>query len=84
LRPFIRGGEIDDAYRCCVYADMAFDQSPFGESDHFREWLLDFAVPAAFGGREMTATEREALREYDPSEVPMMRDEQSAEEESEE
>jgi hypothetical protein len=81
---FVRGGDIDDAYRCCVYADMAFDQSPFGESDHFREWLLDLAVPAAFEGREMTASEREALREYDASEIPVMRDEQSAEEELEE
>lgn len=75
---FVRGGDTDDAYRCCVYADMAFDQSPLGEGDHFREWLLDVAVPAAYEGREMTASEREALREYDATEVAVMRDEQSA------
>jgi hypothetical protein len=76
---FIRGSDIDDAYRSTVYADMAFDQSPFAESDHFREWLLDFAVPAAFEGREMTSDERESLREYDASEILVLRDEHSAE-----
>jgi hypothetical protein len=34
-------------------------------------------VPVAFEGRERTPGEREALREYDASEVPRMRDEQS-------
>jgi hypothetical protein len=58
---------------------MAFDQSPFAESDHFREWLLDFTVPAAFEGREMTSDERESLREYDASEILVLRDEHSAE-----
>jgi hypothetical protein len=48
---FIRGGVIDDAYRCCVYADMAFDRSPLIGEDHFREWLLDVAVLAAFEDR---------------------------------
>jgi hypothetical protein len=81
---FIRGGDIDDAYRCCGYADMAFDQSPLCEEDQFREWLLDFAVPVSFEGREMTATEREALREYDASEIPVMRDEPSYDESPEE
>jgi hypothetical protein len=81
---YAAGGDIDDAYRCAVSADMAFDQSPLGEEDHFREWLLDYAVPIAYEGREMTPEEREALREYDASEIPMMRDEQSAEEELEE
>jgi hypothetical protein len=81
---FIRGSEIDDAYRCCVYADMAFDQSPLGGEERFREWLLDFAVSAAFEGREMTANEREALRQYDASEIPVMKDGQSAEGEFEE
>lgn len=76
---FLRGGDIDDAYRGLAYADMAFDQSPFAETDHFREWLLGFAVPAAFEGREMTATEREALRDYDASEISKTREEQSAE-----
>jgi hypothetical protein len=80
----VRGGDTDDAYRCLAYADMAFDQSPLGEGDHFREWLLDVAVPAAFEGREMTASEREALREYDATEVAVMRDEQPAEGEPEE
>jgi hypothetical protein len=37
-----------------------------------------FAVPAAFEGREMTSDERESLREYNASEIPMMRDEHSA------
>ena len=62
---------------------MAFDQSPLVEEDHFREWLLDFAVPVAFEGREMTATEREALREYDATEIPTMREEQAEGESSE-
>jgi hypothetical protein len=75
---FVRGGDLDDAYQCIGYADMAFDQSPFAETDHFREWLLDYAVPISFEGREMTATEREALRDYDASEIPKMRDDQVA------
>ena len=81
---FVRGGDIDDAYRCVGYADMAFDQSPLREEDHFREWLLDVAVPAAFEDREMTATEQEALRGYDGSQISLMRDEQSYEGEAEE
>jgi hypothetical protein len=72
---YIAGGTIVDAYRGVGYADMAFDESPLCEEDHFREWLLDFAVPIAYEGREMTAIEREALREYHASEIPKMRDE---------
>lgn len=79
----IRGGDIDDAYQCVGYADMAFDQSPLGEEDHFREWLLDHAVPVAFEDREMTATEREALRDYVASEIPVMREREAGGEESE-
>lgn len=72
---FLRGGDINEAYQCVGYADMAFDQSPFGAGDHFREWLLDFALAAAFEVRELTAKEQEALREYNASEIPRMRQE---------
>jgi hypothetical protein len=78
---FVRGGDINDAYQCVGYADMAFDQSPLCEEDHFREWLLDVAVPAAFEDREMTATEQEALKEYAASQIPLMRDEEAEREE---
>ena len=59
---YLARGDIRDVYDCVGYADMAFDQSPLSEMDHFREWMLQFAVPIAFEGREMTAGEREALR----------------------
>jgi hypothetical protein len=75
---YLVSGALADAYRCVGNADLAFDESPFAEEDHFREWLLDFAVPITYEGRDMTALEREALREYDAAEIPNMRDEQSA------
>jgi hypothetical protein len=81
---YVAGSDIEDAYRCVGYADMAFDESPLGEDDHFREWLLDLAVPIAFAEREMTCLEQEALREYDASEIPRMRDQQADAEMAEE
>lgn len=81
---FARGGGIDDAYQCLGYADMAFDQSPLCEEDQFRDWLLDFAVPAAFEDWQMTETEQESLREYDGFQIPRMRDEEAEREEENE
>lgn len=63
---FIPSGDINDVYQCVMYADMAFDQSPLGDKDCFRCWLLDIAIPAAFEIRELTLEEREALREKKP------------------
>ena len=47
---YLARGDIRDVYDCVGYADMAFDQSPLAEMDHFREWVLEFAVPIAFEG----------------------------------
>jgi hypothetical protein len=76
---YVAAGVIEDAYRGVANADLAYDESPLAEVDHFREWLLEFAVPIAYEERDMTPAEREALREYDASEIPTMREEQAAE-----
>ncbi len=71
---FVPSNDCDDAYRCVMFADMAFDQSPLVEADHFRHWLLDIAVPAAFEMRELNPEEREALREYAAADPAAQRD----------
>ena len=56
---YLARGDLDDAYFCVGYADMAFDDSPLGEGGSPGNGCFDFAVPIAFEGREMTAAERE-------------------------
>jgi len=63
---FLLSAKLDDARVCLGEADGAFDQSPLGAGDHFREWLADFAVPIAYLQREMTLEEQTAYRLYDP------------------
>jgi len=67
-----------NAHRAVACADMAFDQSPLCEKDHFREWLLDIAVPAAYERRDLTPEECEVLREYDDGDIPAEREREAA------
>ena len=57
------------AFRHAVYAisaaDSAFDQSPLGKADHFRKWLVDYAVPISYARREMSPLEQNALRDHE-------------------
>ena len=57
---------------------MAFDQSPLGSKDHFREWLFDYAVLSSFEHRTLTDSEQNALREYDAGEVSKMREQEAS------
>lgn len=43
-------------------SDMAFEQSPLGSSDHYREWFIEIAIPAAYAQRELTSEEQSAFR----------------------
>ena len=58
-------------------ADAAFDQSPLQQGDNFRTWLIDYAIPIAYAQREMSATERNALREYSVGEIAFAREQQT-------
>ncbi len=71
---FMRDGETILAYRAIAYADLAFDQSPLCDKDHFRRWLIEVAAPAAYENRNLTPAERDALRDYDATEIPVIRE----------
>jgi len=66
---FLLSADPDDARICLDDADCAFDQSPLGRDDHFREWLADFAIPIAFLQREMTLEEQSACREVSSEKI---------------
>ena len=59
-------------------ATTAFDQSPLGERENFRHWLLEVAVPAAYEDRELTAEEQRAFRSYDEAELRAQREKGSS------
>jgi len=67
-----------NAIYCISAADSAFDQSPLVEKDHFREWLLDYAIPIAVEDREMSQQEQNALREYDAGQICQEREREAA------
>jgi hypothetical protein len=69
LTRFLDTQDPFNAIYCVSAADAAFDQSPLVEKDHFREWLLDFAIPIAVKDHEMTQQEQNALREYDSGQI---------------
>jgi hypothetical protein len=80
-KPAYRGRPIRDcrwADNCISAADAAFDQSPLGAKDPFREWLLDYAIPLSLNNRDMTEAERDALRRYNPSEIPATREKEAS------
>lgn len=57
-------------------ADSAFDQSPLIDQDHFREWLLEVAVPAAYDQRELNEVEQAAAVQHDAHEISVKEDQQ--------
>jgi hypothetical protein len=61
---FVRGHEPLDAVFCLSAADLAFDQSPLGRRDDFRQWLRDVALPAALERRLLLPEEEAVLRDY--------------------
>lgn len=71
---FIETGNDLYAMYAVSGADMAFDQSPLGRFDNFRQWLLKVAVPVAYEAREMTFEEQNLYREFDPKEIPSQRE----------
>lgn len=66
------------AIYCLSAADVAFDQSPLGSKDHFREWLFDYAVPSSFERRTLTDSEQNVLREYDAGGISKMREQEAS------
>jgi hypothetical protein len=52
---------------CLSAADMAFDQSPLVNRDHFRRWLIEVAAPAAIAHRSLTHEEAARFRDYTPA-----------------
>lgn len=66
---FVRRREPLDCVYCLSAAEIAFDQSPLGERDHFHRWLQDVALPAALERRVLSADEEIAFREYSIQEV---------------
>ncbi len=62
---------------CVREADRAFRASPLLARDQFRRWVLDFAVPAAWEDRELTAIEQGALRDYNLALVRRWRDDRA-------
>jgi hypothetical protein len=75
---FLISGNTLNAIYCISAADAAFDQSPLGAKDPFREWLLDYAIPLSFNNRDMTEAERDALRRYNTSEIPATREKEAS------
>jgi hypothetical protein len=71
---YARDCDLIHAYRAIAFADMAFDQSPLCGKDHFREWLLDIAVPGAYERKDLTLEECEVLREYSAHDISAARD----------
>ena len=65
VRFLLSGQSIQAAYTVSA-ADSAFDQSPLGSHDEFRRWFCEVAVPVAYEQREMTRTEQQAFRDFDP------------------
>lgn len=55
-------------------AYMAFDQSPMGQREKFKKWLLEVAVPAAWNCQELTLEEQYLFRSYDIDSVTMARE----------
>lgn len=60
------------------YADGAFDRSPLGKGDNFRNWLVDIAVPAAYQQRELSISEQNLYRSYNALEIPLEREKYAA------
>jgi hypothetical protein len=69
-----RDGLLNDVVGCVREADRAFAQSGLGHRDQFRRWFLEFAVPAAWEGRELTSLEQGAMRAYNIASVRRWRD----------
>jgi hypothetical protein len=61
---------------CLSAADMAFDQSPLVNRDHFRRWLIEVAAPAAIAHRSLTDEEAARFRDYTPAELVREREQQ--------
>ena len=61
---------------CLSAADMAFDQSPLVERDHFRRWLIEVATPAAIAQRSLTDEEAARFRDYEEADLVRDREQQ--------
>jgi hypothetical protein len=59
---------------CVREADRGMSESPLGNRDQFRRWVLQFAVPAAWEDRDLTRLEQGALRSYNAELVNRWRD----------
>lgn len=77
IRFLDKGNSLHAIYRLSA-ADMAFDQSPLGSKDHFREWLFDYAVPLSLACRPLTDLEQNTLREYDVGEISKFREQEAS------
>lgn len=72
---FVNSVDPIDASLAIHMADVAFDQSPLGEADHFRSWLFEVAIPAAVQQRELNEAEQTAFRDYNASQIGVTRKE---------
>jgi hypothetical protein len=61
---------------CLSAADIAFDQSPLVNRDHFRRWLIEVAAPAAMAHRSLSDEEAARFRAYTPAELVREREQQ--------
>ena len=50
-------------------SDGAFDVSPVGSCDNYREWFLTIAVPGSLLMRDLSAAQKSAFQDYDIVEI---------------
>jgi len=62
---FIENRSHQSAICSLAAADMAFDQSPVGSVNNYRQWFIDVAIPGAHKECDLTVAEQAAFQDYD-------------------
>jgi hypothetical protein len=63
---YARDRNLLDAMISLSHARSSFNNSPVGSVFAFDKWLIDYAIPIALQGREMTEQEAFANADYEP------------------
>lgn len=67
---FIATQNIHSALFCISSAEMALDQSPLGLQEDFRRWLIEIAIPNALENIDISYSDLNKYRNYDPEAIP--------------